>query len=93
MNCLHPQEGEAFLGFGKSTTQQPTLNLSHQEDLSEAAANLFSMLAALDRPPFTGISVMPIPNKGLGFAINDRLRRAAAPVDSLHLEGEPHLLA
>jgi len=37
------------------------------------------MLRAFDRPPFTGIGVMPIPEHGLGRAINDRLRRAAAP--------------
>ena len=48
-------------------------------DLAEAAANLFAMLRRLDRPAFTGIAVMPIPERGLGRAINDRLRRAAAP--------------
>jgi L-threonylcarbamoyladenylate synthase len=37
------------------------------------------MLRRLDRPEFTGIAVMPIPERGLGRAINDRLRRAAAP--------------
>ena len=47
-------------------------------DLAEAAANLFAMMRRLDRPPFTGIAVMPIPEQGLGRAINDRLRRAAA---------------
>ena len=46
---------------------------------AEAAANLFAMMRRLDRPPFTGIAVMPIPEHGLGRAINDRLRRAAAP--------------
>ena len=48
-------------------------------DLAEAAANLFAMLRRLDRPEFSGIAVMPIPERGLGQAINDRLRRAAAP--------------
>jgi L-threonylcarbamoyladenylate synthase len=55
------------------------LCLSQSGDLAEAAANLFLMLRRLDRPEFTAIAVMPIPDKGLGRAINDRLRRAAAP--------------
>jgi len=53
--------------------------LSRSGDLAEAAANLFALLRRLDRPLFTGIAVMPIPEHGLGRAINDRLRRAAAP--------------
>jgi L-threonylcarbamoyladenylate synthase len=53
--------------------------LSPTGDLAEAAANLFAMLRRLDRPPFNVIAVMPIPEQGLGRAINDRLRRAAAP--------------
>jgi L-threonylcarbamoyladenylate synthase len=71
-----PQPGEAFLGFGPG---ESTLNLSPHGDVEEAAANLFAMLRALDRPEFTGIAIMPIPDHGLGLAINDRLRRAAAP--------------
>jgi L-threonylcarbamoyladenylate synthase len=55
------------------------LFLSRSGDLAEAAANLFAMLRRLDRPEFTAIAVMPIPDEGLGRAINDRLRRAAAP--------------
>ncbi|MND05116.1 SUA5 domain protein [compost metagenome] len=47
-------------------------------DLVEAAANLFAYLRRLDRPGFAAIAVAPIPAKGLGEAINDRLRRAAA---------------
>jgi L-threonylcarbamoyladenylate synthase len=53
--------------------------LSRSGDLAEAAANLFAMLRQLDRPAFTGIAVTPIPDHGLGRAINDRLRRAATP--------------
>jgi L-threonylcarbamoyladenylate synthase len=53
--------------------------LSRSGDLTEAAANLFAALRALDRPEITAIAVMPIPEHGLGAAINDRLRRAAAP--------------
>ncbi len=69
--------GEALLGFGP--TPGATLNLSDGGDLAEAAAHLFAMLRALDRPEFSGIAVAPIPRHGLGLAINDRLRRAAAP--------------
>ena len=72
---------EALLAFGPDSPPgfAEVLWLSRSGDLAEAAANLFAMLRALDRPPFTGIAVMPIPEHGLGRAINDRLRRAAAP--------------
>jgi L-threonylcarbamoyladenylate synthase len=53
-------------------------NLSPSGDLGEAAANLFAQLRALDRPGIGRIAVMAIPQTGLGLAINDRLRRAAA---------------
>jgi L-threonylcarbamoyladenylate synthase len=56
-------------------------NLSLAGDLIEAAANLFQMLRELDRPELGAIAVAPIPGTGLGAAINDRLRRAAAPRD------------
>jgi L-threonylcarbamoyladenylate synthase len=55
------------------------LNLSPRRDLAEAAANLFAMLRALDQPKFSRIALARIPERGLGAAINDRLRRAAAP--------------
>ena len=72
--------GEALLAFGaKPPAATLSRNLSAGGDLQEAAANLFAMLRELDRPAFTGIAVMPIPETGLGVAINDRLRRAAAP--------------
>ena len=72
---------EALLAFGPAPPRgaATTLNLSPAGDLVEAAANLFAMLHALDRPPHTRIAVMPIPAAGLGEAINDRLARAAAP--------------
>jgi len=73
--------GEALLAFGPDAPPgfSKVLWLSRGGDLTEAAANLFAMIRRLDRPPFTGIAVMPIPEHGLGRAINDRLRRAAAP--------------
>jgi L-threonylcarbamoyladenylate synthase len=75
----HP--GEALLAFGRDAPPgfAEVLWLSRAGDLAEAAANLFAMLRRLDRPSFTGIAVMPIPDHGLGLAINDRLRRAAVP--------------
>jgi L-threonylcarbamoyladenylate synthase len=73
--------GEALIAFGGEAPPgfREVLWLSRSGDLAEAAANLFAMLRALDRPDFSGIAVMPIPENGLGRAINDLLRRAAAP--------------
>jgi L-threonylcarbamoyladenylate synthase len=71
----HPEPGEAYLGFG---ARNGTLNLSPAGDLREAARNLFSMLHQLDAQA-ERIAVAPIPDRGLGEAINDRLKRAAAP--------------
>ena len=68
---------EVLLGFGN--VRDATLNLSPRGDLGEAAANLFAMLRRLDEGGYRAIAVSPIPDRGLGLAINDRLRRAAAP--------------
>ena len=68
--------GEVFLGFGPGHADDG-LNLSPRGDLAEAAAHLFSYLRAADRLAPTAIAVAPIPDEGLGEAINDRLRRAA----------------
>ena len=57
-------------------------------DLEQAAANLFAMLRALDRPEHRAIAVMPVPAEGLGEAIRDRLLRAAAPRPAGELIGE-----
>ncbi len=73
--------GEALLAFGPNAPGEGAaamLNLSPAGDLDEAAANLFAMLHALDRPEFSAIAVMPIADEGRGAAINDRLRRAVA---------------
>ena len=68
--------GEAQLGFG---AYDAPLNLSHKGDVVEAAANLFAMLHQLDAAAPATIAVAPVPMAGLGEAINDRLKRAAAP--------------
>jgi L-threonylcarbamoyladenylate synthase len=70
-----PRPGEAWLAFGPAGSGP--WNLSPTGDLREAAANLFAYLRAADRSQPAAIAVAPIPNEGLGEAINDRLRRAA----------------
>jgi L-threonylcarbamoyladenylate synthase len=82
LNVLHPGADEAFLMFGPGDGGGRTgLNLSAAGDLIEAAANLFDYLHRLEAADVAGIAVMPIPETGLGAAINDRLRRGAAPAD------------
>ena len=76
LNATGANKDELMLGFGP---MQADLNLSPGGDLTEAAANLFGHLHALDARVPRGIAIAPIPEKGLGRAINDRLRRAAAP--------------
>lgn len=77
-----PRSDEAFLGFGQADFPN-CLNLSRSSDLTEAAANLFSHLRALDElvhaESLSGIAAASIPETGLGLAINDRLKRAAVP--------------
>ena len=69
-----------LIGFGEiNGAGKLQLNLSPSGNLTEAAANLFSMLHAADATSVEKIAIAPIPNTGLGEAINDRLRRAAAP--------------
>ena len=75
MNASEVKRGEALLGFGGS--KGAVEDLSPAGDLVEAAANLFRMLHELDGGGYAGIAVVPIPESGLGRAINDRLRRAA----------------
>ncbi|MDF1668471.1 MAG: L-threonylcarbamoyladenylate synthase [Roseovarius sp.] len=76
LNATSRHDGEVLLGFGPTECD---LNLSRAGDLLEAAANLFGHLHTLDALGATTIAVSPIPETGLGRAINDRLRRAAAP--------------
>ncbi len=81
LNAMDVRTGEALLAFGPHIPAgaRVTRNLSERGDLAEAAANLFAMLRQLDAAGATAIAAMPIPDHGLGEAINDRLRRAAAP--------------
>lgn len=84
LNAAHVEPGEHLIAFGSAglpgaDAAASVFDLSLSGDLAEAAANLFSALTALDRPDIKRIAVAPIPERGLGIAINDRLRRAAAP--------------
>jgi L-threonylcarbamoyladenylate synthase len=81
LDVMDARPGEALLAYGPDAPPgfAEMLWLSRSGDLAEAAANLFAMLRRLDQPSFSGIAVMAIPEHGLGRAINDRLRRAAAP--------------
>jgi L-threonylcarbamoyladenylate synthase len=77
LEALTPLRREAYLAFGDAPSRDHVWNLSPRGDLAEAAANLFAYLRAADRSGASGIAVAPIPDEGLGEAINDRLRRAA----------------
>ncbi len=80
LNALEPREGEMMLAFGPDAPEKVIgVNLSPAGDLAEAAANLYAYLHILDETGIDTIAVMPIPDTGLGRAINDRLQRAAAP--------------
>ncbi|MEM6422312.1 MAG: Sua5/YciO/YrdC/YwlC family protein, partial [Pseudomonadota bacterium] len=79
-----PREGEVWIGFGADpagVVADRCVSLSAVGDLAEAAASLFAALRRADAlaGPAGTIAVAPIPDRGLGRAINDRLRRAAAP--------------
>jgi L-threonylcarbamoyladenylate synthase len=84
MNAVTVAPGEALLAFGTTLPEDAgnarmVLNLSARRDLVEAAGNLFSYLRELDDAGVDSIAVAPIPDEGLGEAINDRLCHAAAP--------------
>ncbi|MFP4097608.1 MAG: L-threonylcarbamoyladenylate synthase [Alphaproteobacteria bacterium] len=101
LDAIDVQEGEALLAFGSTRylelrghgrravellVDTAQANLSEDGDLYEAAANLFAMLHRLDRPEHRAIAVMNIPDKGIGVAINDRLRRAAKAQEMVEKE-------
>jgi L-threonylcarbamoyladenylate synthase len=79
LNAGAPRGSELYLAFGNVPEAFKGLDLSPSKDLLEAAANLFKFLHQLDDiADKSPIAVAPIPEQGLGIAINDRLRRAAA---------------
>ncbi|MGB6318922.1 MAG: Sua5 family C-terminal domain-containing protein, partial [Litorimonas sp.] len=73
LNALDARDGEVLIGFGPGSVA-PTLSATG--DLEEAARNLYRLLRELDGPGVR-LAVAPIPEDGLGAALNDRLRRAA----------------
>ncbi|SDT93162.1 L-threonylcarbamoyladenylate synthase [Stappia sp. ES.058] len=84
LNATEVLPGEALMRFGPDLPQDAEQavaveNLSPDGDLTQAAARLFQALRRLDSSGAHSIAVMPVPENGLGEAINDRLRRAAAP--------------
>ena len=82
LDCEACPDGAAWLGFGnrvKPENAATGLNLSETSNLVEAAANLYAYLKQLDESGASLICVSPVPQEELGIAINDRLRRAAAP--------------
>jgi L-threonylcarbamoyladenylate synthase len=81
LDARAPLPGHAYLAFGPDAPEGPLVwNLSPRGDVIEAAANLFARLRQADRSGAPGIDVAPIPDSGLGEAINDRLRRAAGHI-------------
>ena len=82
INSIKPTENCSFLGFSNIMPDEKfdgiALNLSIGGDLNEAASNLFKMLRFLDKTDTQEIVVAPIPNKDIGFAINDKLKRASS---------------
>jgi len=82
LDALDVAASEGLLAFGKPLPgAKMVANLSVGANTTEAAANLFAMMHELDASDCAAIAVMPIPDEGLGQAINDRLQRAAAPRD------------
>ena len=77
INVTEPEPDEFFIGFGSVGANAP-LNLSLSGDLNEAATHLFDYMHRADeQTAFSKIAMAPIPDVGLGLAINDRIRRAA----------------
>ncbi|MBN8531883.1 MAG: translation factor Sua5, partial [Alphaproteobacteria bacterium] len=79
LNVTEPEEDEGYLAFGPKPAKgaRVTLNLSESGDLAEAAANLFRHLRMLESQDITRISVAPLPESGIGEAINNRLAKAS----------------
>ena len=82
INSIKPKKNCSFLGFSNIMPDEKfdgiALNLSNSGDLNEAASNLFKMLRFLDKTDTQEIVVAPIPNKDVGLAINDKLKRASS---------------
>ena len=77
INVTAPEEDELFIAFGAGYPDA-LMNLSPSGNLREAAANLFAFMREADKNPhYAKMAMAPIPNEGVGLAINDRIRRAS----------------
>ena len=77
MNKVSPKKNQAFISFGKKfTSGKNYFNLSKKGDLNEAANNLYKTMRKIRRKKFKSIAVAKIPNIKIGYAINDRLKKA-----------------
>ena len=78
MNRKYREENQAFVGFGKKFKEgKNQFNLSKNGSLNEAANNLYKTMRKIKKRNFKSIAVAKIPNIGLGYAINDRLKKAS----------------
>jgi L-threonylcarbamoyladenylate synthase len=78
LNQSKSSKNEAFIIFGKKYKKtNHTFNLSKKSDLNEAAKNLFKTFRKIKEKGYKKINVVKIPSKGIGIAINDRLKHAA----------------
>ncbi|MBN9142662.1 MULTISPECIES: L-threonylcarbamoyladenylate synthase [unclassified Novosphingobium] len=77
LNAAEKAADEFYISFG---TEEGDSVLSRSGDLAEAAARLYAALHEAAHAPQPKVAIAPIPDKGIGAAINDRLRRAAAPI-------------
>ena len=78
INKNHAKKNQAFIGFGKKFKQKKNhFNLSKSGNLKEAANNLYKIMRKIKKRKFKSIAVVKIPNKEIGYAINDRLKKAS----------------
>ena len=78
MNRKNAKEHQALIGFGKKfKVAKNHFNLSKKGNLKEAANNLYKTMRKIRKKKYKSIAVTKIPNKGIGFAINDRLKKAS----------------
>jgi len=78
INRKYPEKNQAFIGFGKKFYEsKKKFNLSKNGNLEEAANNLYKTMRKIKKQKFRSISVAKIPNVGIGYAINDRLKKAS----------------
>ena len=78
LNCKIISNKDAFIVFGKKYKKGRNIfNLSYKGDLNQAARNLYSTMRKIKKLNFKKIRVVKIPNKNIGIAINDRLKRAS----------------